>query len=173
MDMTNHQLEFLRADVHYNTYDWRVRDIVYNIHHLIRNKEGTFLSDLDTNIAWSLKQMSEYIESILLGMPQMPITLGKIVDESDGGATKYLVLDGGEPKYLVLDGWCRLQALTWFIHYNGVLHGLSMLTNFNGKTYYDLLDTPQECLLNACRRIIVISDDSPKWVYERMLKNKG
>lgn len=158
-----HQLATMRPEVCHYAEKWRVKDLVTgNKLAQLLSDDGLTLLSLDTNTRWNLEQMSKYIESILLGIPQTNIVLGEVFTDSNGPVLRYLVIDG----------WCRLQALNWFINYAGILRGLTELSKFNGKTYTELPSATQRILLRAKQPVLVLYD-APSWVYTHLLENKG
>ena len=102
----------------------------FDVSGLIRrfSEQSIEIPPFQRSFVWSIKQASQFIESLLLGLPVPGI---------------FLYRDKDSNKLKVIDGQQRLTSLLFF--YNGIWkptgkeYKLTGLTSeFNGKTYKDL-----------------------------------
>jgi uncharacterized protein with ParB-like and HNH nuclease domain len=112
--------------------DWTTETILRQI------EKGNIKLDPDfqRRIAWNNKRKSKFIESLILGFPIPQIVLAQA--SNDKG------------KYIVLDGKQRLTSIRSFVansddpDYQQIkLSGLEIRNDLNGKTYFDLNNTPE------------------------------
>ena len=115
--------------------------IDFDMEGLVRriNRGSIFVPDFQRGFVWSQKQASQFIESLLLGLPVPGI---------------FLTMQVGTEKMMVVDGQQRLKTLQFF--YSGefeegrkpfALRGVS--PEFEGKRYIDLREPDRERLDNA------------------------
>ncbi len=87
------------------------------------NKGKLIISpDFQRKFVWTKKQMSQFIESVLLNFPLPPLYINQDIDGN----------------YIVVDGRQRLTALHRFINNEFKLDKLEALTELNGKKFNDL-----------------------------------
>lgn len=104
-----------------------IDEIPYSIFEYIRQlkKDKIIIQpEFQRNQIWTIKQKSQFIESIILNFPLPPIYLNE---------TK-------EGKYLVIDGLQRTTALRSFLDDEFVLTSLEAIPSYNGKKFSDLSD---------------------------------
>lgn len=104
--------------------------------------------------AWTTNAKSEFIESLILGLPIPPIILAERKDKKGN--------------YIVIDGKQRLLSIRRFFVDNNddefealKLSGLKILKELNGKTFLKLKDNPEyervlDQLQNQVIRTIVV-----------------
>ena len=103
------------------------------------NRGSIFVPDFQRGFVWTRKQASQFIESLLLGLPVPGI---------------FLTMELGTEKMMVVDGQQRLKTLQYFyagaFEENGrpfALQGVARA--FEGKTYADLREPDRNRLNNA------------------------
>lgn len=111
--------------------DWTTETIIRQI------EKGNILLDPDfqRRDAWTLKKKSQFIESLILGLPIPQIVLAEVKEKKG--------------KYIVLDGKQRLLSLKQFSSIensenskNLTLSGLEVKKNLNHITYKELSENP-------------------------------
>lgn len=113
--------------------------------------------------AWSNKEKSRFIESLILGLPIPQIILA----EKHKQRGKYIVIDGKQ-RLLTIRRFFSREKEDDFSPLK--LTGLEILTNLNGKTYNDLIDDPRyfeelDSLENQSIRTVVLKN----WPNEEFL----
>ena len=81
---------------------------------------------------WNDKHMSQFIESIIVQIPVMPI---------------WIHIDGND--FTIVDGVKRVKALQKFISDGGSLSDLEYVTDLNNKTYAELPRSIQRRILET------------------------
>ena len=107
------------------------------------------LPTFQREFVWPLPQASQFIESLLLGLPVPAIFLSK----------------AAEQKLQVIDGQQRLKSLRFF--YEGLFKGKEFSLqgvnkDFNGKTYKTLSPEDRRRLDDAILHAIIIRQEDPK-----------
>ena len=115
--------------------DWTTETIITQI----KKNNITLNPDFQRRDAWNNKTKSKFIESLFLGLPIPQIILAE--------------LRGKKGKFLVIDGKQRLLSLQQFVLWdNGKslkLTGLDVKTEFNKKTYNDILNSSSSDEIDA------------------------
>jgi hypothetical protein len=93
---------------------------------------------------WDNRKASKLVESLLINVP---IPVCYFAEEADGTRS-------------TIDGQQRLKSLHRFLNNEFKLTGLDVLTDINGKRYFELTDRQQRLIKNRTIRCIVISEDS-------------
>ncbi|MGW3718427.1 DUF262 domain-containing protein [Streptomyces sp. NPDC005133] len=112
---------------------------------------------------WDDKKASLYIESLLLGCPVPPITLAEIPRSQKSNF-----------QYIVIDGKQRLSTLKRFaVDQKLKLTGLQTLSELNGATYTDIVDSAEfERFENLPIRTVVMrnwqKDEVLQFVFHRL-----
>lgn len=101
--------------------------------------------DFQRNQVWSLKQKSQFIESIILNFPLPPIYLNE---------TK-------ETTYIVIDGLQRTTALQEFYTGKFALRGLEALPKYNEYTFAKLPGTLQSKFEDKKLTIFILKPSTP------------
>lgn len=96
--------------------------------------------DFQRGFVWNVKQKSELIESILMGIP-LPLIY---VKEDENGV------------YIIVDGRQRLNTLFTFINDEYPLERLTILRNKNGKKFSQLSLMEQNCIEDCSLTLQVI-----------------
>lgn len=142
--------------------DWTAETLVSQI------KKGNIVlnPDFQRRDAWTIKTKSRFIESLLLGLPIPQIILA----EQQGKRGSYIVIDGKQ----------RLLALQQFVLGNESgekikLTGLEVKTQFNRKTYDDILSGPDNEEIDAfnnqtIRTVVIKNWPSPEVLYLLFLR---
>ncbi len=105
--------------------DIDIRDAPHSIFELMRKYDNGRLiinPDFQRKLVWSLKQKSQFVESVILNFPLPP----------------FYVNENREGKYIIVDGLQRTTALHQFLNNEFALEGLEALEHLNGKTFDDL-----------------------------------
>lgn len=141
----------LRFNINYYGADYPIDTLVRKIEH-----EEIFVPDFQRQYVWNVKEASQFIESILLGLPVPTIFLAK---------------DKYTNRLLIIDGQQRLKTLQYFtrgyfpnkkpFRLNGVI------PQFNKKSFSDLNSKDQFNLMDFTihATIIAESGDSNRMYY--------
>jgi hypothetical protein len=97
-------------------------------------------------LTWSLEKQTQWIESIIWGIPMPALFVVDVAKQSDKGG-----------KLEMIDGVQRLQTLRLFLDNQLILNGLHLLTELNGKSYTDLATTRRRRFLDTAMKVIVYS----------------
>ncbi len=108
------------------------------------------LPKFQREFVWPLAQASQFIESLLLGLPVPAIFLSR---------------DSETQRLLVIDGQQRLKSLLFF--YDGVFRGKEfglqgVNKEFAGRTYKTLTDEDRRRLDDAILHAIIVRQEDPK-----------
>lgn len=108
------------------------------------------LPPFQRDFVWPISQASQFIESLLLGLPIPAIFLSK---------------DAETQKLWVIDGQQRLKSLLYF--YNGIFRGkefklVGVNKDFEGATYKTLKDPDRRRLDDSLLHAIIIKQDDPR-----------
>ena len=123
-------------------YDRMIKDIIVSI-----DDGMIYLSpDYQRNYIWDNKKASKLIESILLNIP-IPVIYAS--EEEDG-------------KWNIIDGLQRLYSLHRFYKNDLKLSGLEVLSELNGKKYFDLQDSLRNKIDRGDLTIILLLQSSSK-----------
>jgi hypothetical protein len=157
-----------RYDIASYGADFDVEGIVKRV-----NRDEIFIPSFQREYVWSLKDASQFIESLLLGLPVPGVFLAKEPDSN---------------RLLVIDGQQRIKTLQFF--YNGVFNpkeedkngrifALSgVQPNFDALTYETLGSSDRIALGNSIIHATIVKQESPEdddtsiyHIFERL--NKG
>lgn len=106
--------------------------------------EKYYVPDYQRNMVWNEKKQSEFIESVLVGLP-IPFLF--YYEDKFG-------------RFEIVDGSQRLRTLQRFMDNDLRLHGLELLEPLNGFRYADLTNARQEKLSNRSIRGIVLDEET-------------
>ena len=104
-----------------------VREVPFTVYELVRHYRKNRLiidPEFQRNRVWDLKQMSWFVESIILNIPLPQLFLNQ---DKKG-------------KYIVVDGLQRITTIYDFLNDNFALQDLEALPWLNGKRFSDLKD---------------------------------
>lgn len=132
--------------------------IDFDVEGLVRRlkKEDIYVPDFQRNFVWSHKESSQFVESLLLGLPVPGVFLAK---------------DRHTQKLMIIDGQQRLKSLQFF--YGGyfrpelnsknqqVFSLTQVQPQFAGKTYETLEEDDQRRLDNSVIHATIIKQESP------------
>ena len=132
--------------------------IDFDVEGLIRrlNKEEIYVPEFQRNFVWSHRESSQFVESLLLGLPVPGIFLAK---------------DRQTQKMMIIDGQQRLKSLQFF--YGGyfkpdpskktqqVFKLIQVQPQFEGRTYETLEEDDQRRLDNSVIHATIIKQESP------------
>lgn len=145
--------------------NFRYKTINYSLHHVLRQIESRRMEvepDFKELKSWSLKDKSQFIESLILGIPTQPVWC----EETASG--DYIVIEGSE----------RLSALVDFAKGKFTLTGLKIRKEYIGYEfaylpYYEKLALEDRYTFTF---IIINYDTPPQLKYEffrRLLNDTG
>ncbi|RJL73016.1 DUF262 domain-containing protein [Acinetobacter radioresistens] len=97
----------------------------------IDNKTELFMPDYQREFKWSLKQQSEFIESVIT---DLPIPYIYVADVADGD---------NEGRIEIIDGSQRIRTIARFINNMFALEGLTLVPQLNGFKFKDLKGSRQ------------------------------
>lgn len=97
----------------------------------IDNKTELFMPDYQREYKWSLKQQSEFIESVIT---DLPIPYIYVADVADGD---------NEGRIEIIDGSQRIRTIARFLNNMFALEGLTLVPELNGFKFRDLKGSRQ------------------------------
>jgi uncharacterized protein with ParB-like and HNH nuclease domain len=132
--------------------------IDFDVEGLVRRlrKNDVYVPSFQRNFIWSQKESSQFIESLLLGLPVPGVFLAK---------------DRKSQKLMIIDGQQRLKSLQFF--YDGyfrpdpkqkkqqVFDLIQVQPQFRGRTYETLDEEDQRRLDNAVIHSTIVKQESP------------
>ena len=132
--------------------------IDFDVEGLVRRlkKDDIYVPDFQRNFVWSHRESSQFIESLLLGLPVPGVFLAK---------------DRSSQKLMIIDGQQRLKSLQFF--YGGffkpdpkkkkqqVFDLVQVQPQYIGRTYETLDEDDQRRLDNAVIHATIIKQESP------------
>jgi hypothetical protein len=132
--------------------------IDFDVEGLVRRlkKGDIYVPDFQRNFVWSHRESSQFVESLLLGLPVPGVFLAK---------------DRNSQKLMIIDGQQRLKSLQFF--YGGyfkpdpkqkkqqVFDLIQVQPQFAGRTYETLDEDDQRRLDNAVIHATIIKQESP------------
>jgi hypothetical protein len=132
--------------------------IDFDVEGLVRRlvKNDVYVPDFQRNFVWSHRESSQFVESLLLGLPVPGVFLAK---------------DRHTQKMMIIDGQQRLKTLQFF--YGGffrpdlskktqqVFNLVQVQPQFEGKTYATLDDEDRRRLDNSVIHATIIKQESP------------
>ncbi|TAD97752.1 MAG: hypothetical protein EAZ97_11930 [Bacteroidetes bacterium] len=149
------QLEMLENMYNYSTSEYRIEPLLKMFH-----QNELFISEYRTNFIWNNYKKSRFIESLLLGMPALPMF---ICNREDG-------------LFELIDGAQRLLAIDQFVNENLKLTELEKLTFLNGLGFMDLSFFRRQkfMLINIRFQVSIhnISSETKKDIFDRLNTNK-
>lgn len=143
-----------RKLITYDTKEFCVNRLI----DLVQNSR-LILSDREETQAWTQKEKSKFIESLLLRI-QIPILC---FSQTENNTLE------------IIDGYQRVKTLVEFCNDQFSLVELSIVSDVNGCLFNDLPDRIKEQLLSSTMRAIVLDlktrEEIKKELYERFNKN--
>jgi hypothetical protein len=132
--------------------------IDFDVEGLVRRlrKDDIFVPSFQRNYVWKISEASQFIESLLLGLPVPGV---------------FLAREGETQRMLIIDGQQRLKTLQFY--YDGyfrpnpietkrrVFHLVDVQSTYLNKTYNDLSEEDQRRLDNAVIHSTIIKQESP------------
>ena len=110
-----------------------------------RFRSGKFyIPSYQRKFVWSLDQQSNFIESIIIGLPTAPFYIAETED-------------GREE---IMDGAQRIQTLEKYVNGDLRLKNLSTITSLNGTHFHDIPSQQRNKFLNRSLSFIVLSHDT-------------
>lgn len=118
-----------------------------------------FVPEYQRNLSWNPSQQSEFIESLIVGLP-VPFLFF------------YQTMDG---RMEIVDGSQRMRAMRAFLRENLVLHDLALVPELEGFTFADLPHERQNKLEDVTIRTIVLDTSTDPATRAEMFAriNKG
>lgn len=134
------QIRELRKEIDYDTRDYAIDFLVQQF----RENEFYIPDEYQRKFIWQEQNKTEFIESILLGLP---IPFMFFSDTDDGRCE-------------IIDGAQRTSTLVSFLDNELSLSNLKRLTKLNGFLFSDLPDYFKRKFNKTTMRIIVLSDET-------------
>lgn len=125
----------------------------------IDNRTELFMPDYQREFKWSLKQQSEFIESIMI---DLPVPYIYVADVSEGE---------NEGRIEIVDGSQRIRTLARFLNSMLVLEKLTLIPELNGFKFSDLIGSRQLRFKRKTVRFIELMDvdeDSRRQIFYRL-----
>ncbi len=120
---------------------------------LEEGKNEIFIPAYQRPYVWGTQQESEFIESLLLGLP-----------------IPYLFTADNEGRSEIVDGSQRIRAIYYFFNDVFPLRGLNILKDLNGFYFSDLVESRQKRLKKRTIRIIELTDKADYGVRKEMFR---
>ncbi|MBA3688731.1 MAG: DUF262 domain-containing protein [Chloroflexi bacterium] len=115
------------------------------------NSEILVLPEIQREYVWDDARASRLIESLLLNIPIPVVYFAETPDA----------------KYEVIDGHQRIRSIVRFLKNQFRLRSLAVLTEYNGKHYFELPEREQRFLtMRSIRAVIIGSDSHPNMKFE-------
>lgn len=131
------------VDINYNSHDYSIQFIL----------DSFLFEHQSSNRKWKRVEV-DYLESILLQFPQLPLLMRKVYNTYD-----FLGFE-------LLTNEFKILSLYKFIKLNIKLSGFKICTQLNGKRFSDLSPKTQRRILNTVTRCYSITN------YEAMKDNE-
>lgn len=123
------------------------------------NNAELYMPDYQREYKWSLKQQSEFIESIMIDLPVPYI----YVSDVKGG--------NNDARMEIIDGSQRIRTLARFVHNMFSLQGLSLLPEMNGFKFKDFSGARQVRFLRKTIRFIEllkVDEEARRQIFYRL-----
>jgi hypothetical protein len=150
----DHQIRQIQRDIRFDTRDFPIETIVKR-----REAENFFIPPYQREFVWKDKEQSQFIESVLMGLPIPMMFLAEVEDGT----------------FEIVDGAQRIQTLCAFMDGDLKLKGLKKLNLLNGFTYGDLPETQKNKFSARALRIVILdqetTDDNRKELFDRINKS--
>lgn len=153
------ELNNQRRKVDFDTYDITVEELVRRV---MRNRIE-YAPVYQRQFRWDPQRQSDFIESLLLGIPIPPLFMATNVDSNQG--TRWEVVDGLQ-RLLTLVQFAELEEFSkqdYLRHVNKEsfpLNNLKYLTTLNGKKFNEMPIDIRTSLLDRPIKITVLNDKS-------------
>lgn len=134
------QIKEMQKQIDYDTRDYTVEFLVNKF-----EKGDFFIPDYQRQYIWREKNKSEFIESIMLGLPIPFMFFGNCQDG----------------RMEVIDGAQRLQTLVMFVESRLKLKGLKKLDKLNKFYFKDLNDARKRKFMDRDLRVIILEENTP------------
>jgi hypothetical protein len=148
------QIRKIQKEVRFDTRDFPVETIVSRF-----NNDNFFIPEYQREFVWNDTDQSEFIESVIVGLP---IPMMFLAEDPDG-------------TFEIVDGAQRIQTLDRFISGDLVLQDLKKLDTLNGFRYADLPEAQQNKLTSRALRLVILdqetTDESRRDLFFRINKS--
>jgi hypothetical protein len=129
--------------------DFDIRE--FSIEILVTRFQNTQIQAPETrkDLIWSSLKQSAFIESVILGIPILPLFVLDVTQERDSSS-----------RWELLDGVQRVLTLVRFSENQLTLNGLKLLTMLNGKSFEDMSTSRQRRIAHTTVKLILFSKKS-------------
>jgi hypothetical protein len=143
-EVADEQIQEKKKQVDYDVREFSIEILVHKF-----KKKNIYVPPYRPDFTWSLEKQSQFIESVILGIPIAPLFVVDVANPGDKGG-----------KWEIIDGIQRVHTLTRFSENQLILNGLEMLTMLNGKKMEEMSGARQRRFLITTLRLIVFSKKS-------------
>lgn len=141
------QIRSLQSEVKYDLRDFTIDYLVKSF-----REDLFFIPEYQREFIWPLKNKSNFIESVILGLP---IPMLFVADMADG-------------RLEIVDGAQRIQTLEQFVSGDLRLGKLDLLTHISGFYFKDLPLAQQRKLLTKALRVVILEDGTSESIRQEL-----
>ena len=141
------QIKEKQQEIKYDLRDFTVDYLVKSF-----REDLFFIPEYQREFIWPEKNKSQFVESLLLGLP---IPMLFVADMADG-------------RLEIVDGAQRIQTLEQFLSGDLTLETLSLLDKFNGFSFPDLPIAQQRKLQTRALRLVVLEDGTSEKIRQEL-----
>lgn len=150
INIAEEQIDEIRQKIDYHTTEYTIEFIVDK--YLKQDESGfseIYIPEIHRNLRWDINHQSQFIESIILGVPIAAIIVAEIAETG---------------KIAIIDGVQRVMTMAAFLTNQLQLSNLKTLDSLNSSYFKDLAPSRQRKFKNTSMRMIVVSDKADEKV---------
>ena len=155
-DKVDEQIEKQKKNIDYNTIAITIEDLIQQIRP--QSSENTqeskiYLPNDQDKLIWSEERQSQFIESMMLGLPINPVFIAENKQKE------------------IIDGVQRIKTLSRFIYNELVLSQLKVLTSLNNFNFQDLSLFQQRKFKYKTIKIIIFfhtNTEMRRYIFKRL-----
>ncbi len=148
------QIRQIQKEIRFDTRDFPVETIVARF-----KQDLFFIPPYQREFIWNERQQSQFIESVIMGLP---IPMMFLAEDEEGS-------------FEIVDGTQRIQSLEAFLSDDLELEGLKKLDTLNGFRFRDLPSAQQNKLTSRALRLVILdsetTDESRRDLFDRINKS--
>jgi uncharacterized protein DUF262 len=153
-DAAERQIRQLQKEIRFDTRDFPVETIVSRY-----QNDNFFIPPYQREFVWNDKDQSEFVESVIMGLP---IPMMFLAEDDDG-------------RFEIVDGAQRIQTLERFTANELALTSLEKLSNLNGFRFANLPETQRNKFVSRALRLVILNqettDESRRDLFNRINKS--
>lgn len=133
------QIRQIQKEIRFDTRDFPVETIVARF-----RSDNFFIPPYQREFVWNEKDQSEFVESVIMGLP---IPMMFLAEDDDG-------------TFEIVDGAQRIQTLERFTSGDLALTGLLKLDTLNGFLFADLPETQRNKFTSRALRLVILDQET-------------